>query len=164
MTARISSLPANGALYQYNGGAHGAQITALNTVVSDSSWRVIYNSNSSGFGNDWGDFRFKVKNTLNIDSSEGSVTVNVTRDNHAPTDIVLSNTSIAENSANGTVIGALTTTDRTSHGTASPTQLSALARHSPSVARIWSSMVPSIMKRNRHMPFASAAPTVVGYM
>ena len=62
LTARISSLPANGVLYQYNAGARGAQInTAIGTSLTDSSWRVIYsaNGNSLALGFGLGRFSFQ---------------------------------------------------------------------------------------------------------
>jgi len=56
----IESLPAEGKLYQYDHGVKGAEITAAPTVVSDSSYRVIYEA-SGNYGNGVGDFEFGFK-------------------------------------------------------------------------------------------------------
>jgi hypothetical protein len=56
-TATITSLPSQGSLYQYNGGALGAQITTVPTDVTDPSFKVIYLADG-GTGNGVGGFNF----------------------------------------------------------------------------------------------------------
>ena len=66
----ITSLPANGTLTQYSGGA----INSTGTTVSDGSNRVKYTSASNGNGDDHGNFAFKV-NDGTVDSDAATVTV-----------------------------------------------------------------------------------------
>jgi autotransporter-associated beta strand protein len=84
LTAIISALPAAGKLYQTaDGTTRGAEITSVPTTVSDSSKRVIYISAVNGNGAGHGNFGFKV-NDGTVDSSQATVTVNVTAVSDAP--------------------------------------------------------------------------------
>jgi|WetSurMetagenome_2_1015567.scaffolds.fasta_scaffold01452_7 gliding motility-associated-like protein len=74
-TARITSLPAEGALYQYNSGAHGSQITSVPTTITDADMNVIYVADGAT-GNGVGNFSFIVSDNTG-DSSTGTITVNV---------------------------------------------------------------------------------------
>ena len=75
VTAYITSLPAQGALYQYNGGTRGSQITSVPTAVSDPGMNVIYAATGSS-GNGVGNFNFMVHDD-SWDSPEATITVNV---------------------------------------------------------------------------------------
>ena len=74
-TAIVTSLPAQGTLYQYNAGARGAQITAVPATVTDANRNVIYASSGSA-GNGVGNFNFKINDGTG-DSPEATITVNV---------------------------------------------------------------------------------------
>jgi hypothetical protein len=78
LTYKISTLPANGYLFQTSDGTtRGDTITSDSTIVSDASHRIIYLSAKDGNGDGHGNFGFKV-NDGTIDSDETTVTVNVT--------------------------------------------------------------------------------------
>ena len=74
-TAIITSLPASGALYQYNNGVRGAKITSVPTTLTDASMRVIYAATGS-IGNGMGNFGVKVHDNTG-DSPIITTTVNV---------------------------------------------------------------------------------------
>ena len=74
-TAIVTSLPAQGTLYQYNAGARGAQITAVPATVTDANRNVIYASSGSA-GNGVGNFNFKMNDGTG-DSPEATIKVNV---------------------------------------------------------------------------------------
>jgi gliding motility-associated-like protein len=74
-TAQITSLPAQGQLYQNNSGSAGSQITTVPETLTDPEMKVIYVA-SGGTGNGAGSFKFKVHDDTG-DSPEGEVTVNV---------------------------------------------------------------------------------------
>lgn len=78
ITFQISTLPANGQLYQTSDGTtRGGAISGVPTTVSDSGGRVIYISAKDGNGSGHGNFGFK-SNDGSATSSEATVTVNVT--------------------------------------------------------------------------------------
>jgi hypothetical protein len=58
LTGRILSLPAHGRLFQFAGGAAGAEITVAGSTVSDPQRRVIYEPDTDFTGEDA--FRFSV--------------------------------------------------------------------------------------------------------
>jgi hypothetical protein len=74
-TAIITSLPAQGQLYQYNSGVKGALITAAPTTVTDPGRNVIYVSNGNS-GNNAGNFNFKIHDDTG-DSPDAQITLNV---------------------------------------------------------------------------------------
>jgi len=74
-TATITSLPSEGALYQYNGGVAGAQIVAVPTDVTDASFRLIYSA-SGATGNGVGNFDFEFSDAT-YTSDDVTYTVNV---------------------------------------------------------------------------------------
>ena len=77
LTYKITTLPANGALFQTSDGStRGNTITSVPTTVSDTSHRVIYLSAQDGNGDGHGNFSFKI-NDGTLDSDEAIVTVNV---------------------------------------------------------------------------------------
>jgi len=57
-TATVTSLPAEGTLFQYNEGIPGAQILSVPTDVTDASFRLIYNASGTA-GNGVGNFNFQ---------------------------------------------------------------------------------------------------------
>ena len=74
-TAIITSLPAQGQIYQYNAGVKGALISSVPTTLTDPNRNVIYVANGSS-GNGAGNFNFKINDDTG-DSPEALVTVNV---------------------------------------------------------------------------------------
>ncbi len=74
-TATVTSLPGEGALYQFNAGVPGAQIVAVPTDVTDASFRLIYSA-SGATGNGVGNFDFHFSD-LTYTSADESYTVNV---------------------------------------------------------------------------------------
>lgn len=74
-TAIVTSLPAQGQLYQYNAGARGALISSVPSDVTDANRNVIYAASGST-GNGAGNFNFKIHDDL-VESPEAQITVNV---------------------------------------------------------------------------------------
>jgi hypothetical protein len=74
-TAIITTLPAQGQLYQYNAGIRGPAITTVPSTVTDPERNVIYAAPSSS-GNGIGNFNFRIHDASG-DSPEALVTVNV---------------------------------------------------------------------------------------
>jgi gliding motility-associated-like protein len=74
-TAIITSLPAQGLLYQYNAGIKGNLITSVPATVTDPGRHVIYLA-SGNSGNGAGNFNFKIHDDTG-DSPEALITVNV---------------------------------------------------------------------------------------
>jgi len=84
ITFLISTLPANGTLYQTaDGTTRGSSISSEGSTVTDGSGRVIYISAQDGNGTSHGNFVFKA-NDASVNSSEATVTVNVTGTEDAP--------------------------------------------------------------------------------
>ena len=104
LTYIITSLPANGTLYQTsNGTSRGSAITSLPTTVSDGNHRLIYVSAENGNGNGHGNFSFKV-NDGGLDSDAATVTVNVVAVDDAPTvSNAISDVSTSEDADNTTI-------------------------------------------------------------
>ncbi len=74
-TAIITSLPAQGHLYQYNSGARGALISSAGTTITDADRNVIYLANGD-YGNGAGNFSFRIHDNTG-DSPDAQVTGNV---------------------------------------------------------------------------------------
>ena len=74
-TAIITSLPAQGQLYQYNSGARGALISSVPVTITDAGMNLIYAA-AGNAGNGAGNFNFKIHDSSG-DSPEATVTVNV---------------------------------------------------------------------------------------
>jgi gliding motility-associated-like protein len=74
-TAVITSLPAQGQLYQYDGGARGAPVNSVPANVTDANMNVIYSASGTA-GNGAGNFKFKVTDSGG-ESPEATITVNV---------------------------------------------------------------------------------------
>ena len=95
VTFTITSLPTQGTLYQYAGGSRGAQITAADTVVSDSSARVIFVPVTNTFASTYSKF-FYVDSDGEL-SGSGSATIHIP----APFAPQLTNGSSTWNATNG---------------------------------------------------------------
>lgn len=74
--AIITSLPAQGQLYQYNSGVRGSQISSVPDTINDAEMNLIYAATGSTTGNGVGNFKFLI-NDAGGDSPEGTITVNV---------------------------------------------------------------------------------------
>ncbi len=74
-SAIITSLPAEGQLYQYYGGTRGSLITSVPTNVSDINRNIIYAA-TGNTGNSAGNFNFKISDNGGS-SPEATVTINV---------------------------------------------------------------------------------------
>jgi gliding motility-associated-like protein len=74
-TAIITSLPAQGKLYQYNAGVKGSPITVVPASVADPGMNVIYDA-TGNVGNGAGNFNFKIHDATG-DSPEVLITINV---------------------------------------------------------------------------------------
>ncbi len=77
LIASVTTLPANGELYQYDNGARGGQISAAPTLVTDALRRVIYYVDDDTTGTSRGNFQFLVADTADWESDPATVTVNV---------------------------------------------------------------------------------------
>jgi hypothetical protein len=71
----VTSLPAQGELYQYNAGSRGMRISTVPATVTDASMNLVYAA-TGGSGNSVGNFNYFVIDALG-DSPEGTITVNV---------------------------------------------------------------------------------------
>ena len=74
-SGRITSLPSQGSLYQYNMGIKGSQITSVPTTLSDKDLNLIYLADAEA-GNGVGNFNFIINDETG-DSPESSITINV---------------------------------------------------------------------------------------
>ncbi|MRR23305.1 hypothetical protein EG830_10045, partial [bacterium] len=74
-TAVITTLPAEGSLYQYIGGLPGPPITSVPATVTDSQMNLVYVADGAA-GNGAGSFNFIIRDNTG-DSSPATITVNV---------------------------------------------------------------------------------------
>ncbi|MBN2817946.1 MAG: hypothetical protein JXP36_03205, partial [Bacteroidales bacterium] len=74
-TATVTSLPSEGSLYQYDGGALGTQITTIPTAITDASFKVIYVADGN-FGNGAGNFDFNFSDATGT-SADATYSINV---------------------------------------------------------------------------------------
>lgn len=74
-TAVITSLPARGALFQYDAGTRGSQITSAPATVTDAGRNVIYSASGSA-GTGAGSFKLIISDDTG-DSPEATIKVNV---------------------------------------------------------------------------------------
>ena len=74
LSFRIQSLPTNGVIFQYAGGARGDPISVTNSIVTDQLGRVIFAPTSSSFSNLYDSFSF-LANDGQLDSAASSVTI-----------------------------------------------------------------------------------------
>ncbi len=72
----VVSLPSSGALYQYSAGSRGAPITAPNTIVTDSSGRLVFAPASETTGSPYANFGFMAADAF-YNSGTAKVTVNI---------------------------------------------------------------------------------------
>ena len=73
---RISSLPANGTLYQFNGTGRGEAISSSGTAVADVLGRVLFAPPPDAFGAPYTSFGFLANDGVH-DSDPGAVTVTI---------------------------------------------------------------------------------------
>jgi alpha-tubulin suppressor-like RCC1 family protein len=76
--SRVATLPAQGALYQYAGGARGPQITVPDTLITDAANRVIFAPALNNDGAPYAAFNL-LANDGQADSALGTMTVNIFR-------------------------------------------------------------------------------------
>ena len=76
LSFRITTLPADGILYQFEDGARGAAIVAPNTAVADLLGRVIFRPAPDSLGNSQAGFRF-IANDGEFDSVPGTIMISV---------------------------------------------------------------------------------------
>lgn len=74
-TAIITSLPAEGSLFQYDGGSPGTPITSVPATVTDSQMNLVYVADGAT-GNGAGNFNFLIHDNTG-DSPEATITINV---------------------------------------------------------------------------------------
>ncbi len=74
-SARITTLPSQGSLYQYNAGMIGSQITSVPATITDPDLNLIYLADG-GAGNGVGNFNFIIHDDTG-DSPAGTITINV---------------------------------------------------------------------------------------
>jgi len=74
-SARITSLPSQGSLYQYNAGLRDGQITSVPATLTDKDLNLIYLADGET-GNGVGNFNFIISDETG-DSPEGTITVNI---------------------------------------------------------------------------------------
>jgi hypothetical protein len=74
-TAAVTSLPAEGVLFQYNGGIPGTQIATVPTDLTDPSFNLFYSA-SGGTGNGIGNFDFHFSDGTGTSADE-TYTINV---------------------------------------------------------------------------------------
>ncbi|MGB0423521.1 MAG: MBG domain-containing protein, partial [Flavobacteriales bacterium] len=74
--ATITSLPAEGTLYQYSSEGFGPEITTVPTALTDASHRLFYSADG-GVGNGEGNFEFTISDDTNT-SEAAEYVVNVT--------------------------------------------------------------------------------------
>ncbi len=74
-SARITTLPSQGSLYQYNAGMRGSQITTVPATLTDPDLNLIYSADG-GTGNSVGNFNFIIHDDTG-DSPAGTITINV---------------------------------------------------------------------------------------
>ncbi len=77
LTAAITTLPANGELFQYDNGSRGAAISTVPTDLSDAGGQVIFYINDGTIGTNRGNFEFVVRDTNAWESDPATVTINV---------------------------------------------------------------------------------------
>lgn len=90
-TAIITSLPAEGELYQYNSGSRGDLISTVPITVTDMDMNVIYAAPGST-GSETGNFNYRINDASGY-SPEETITVNVTvatgMENYEPADLII---------------------------------------------------------------------------
>lgn len=75
VTGTVTSIPAQGSLYQVSGGVAGTKITTVPTVVTDPGRQLIYIADG-GTGNGVGNFNFYVTDNTG-DAPPATITINV---------------------------------------------------------------------------------------
>jgi hypothetical protein len=76
LSYHVLSLPVNGSLYQFSGGARGAPISAPNTPVSDPSGQLVFAAVTNGTGNPYANLSFMAGDGF-YNSGSAQVTFNI---------------------------------------------------------------------------------------
>ena len=106
---RIETLPTAGTLTLSGTAVTAGQvITTADVAAGNLVFTPAANANGTGYAR----FTFSVRDSNNAyDPTPNTLTVNVTAINDAPTDLSLSASTVAENAANGTMVGTVTGSD-----------------------------------------------------
>ncbi len=106
---RLESLPANGSLY-HDAACTLAVATGTDYVATGNALTLYFKPAADWNGGTT--FQFSAKDDWGAyDATPGTATITVTPANDAPTDLSLSANTVAENAANGTVVGTVSGTD-----------------------------------------------------
>lgn len=89
----ISTLPANGTLYQYDNGSRGTEIISVPTDLTDSQNRLFYYIPDDTTGVGLGNFEFKLRDDSAVESSASTIQVNIYSAPIAQTDSVINITT-----------------------------------------------------------------------
>ncbi len=106
---RVDSLPANGMLYR-DADCTIAAVTGTDYAATGNAVTLYFKPTADWNGTTT--FQFSAKDDWGAyDATPGTATITVTPVNDTPTDLTLSANTVAENAANGTVVGTVSGTD-----------------------------------------------------
>ncbi len=106
---RITTLPTAGTLTLSGAAVTAGQVVSVADVAAGN---LVFTPASNANGTGYARLTFSVRDSQNLyDATPNTLTVNVTAVNDAPTDLALSASTVAENAANGTVVGTVSGTD-----------------------------------------------------
>ncbi len=106
---RIDTLPAAGSLTLSGVAVRAGQVV---TVADITAGNLVFTPAANANGTGYARVTFSVRDSNSAyDTTPNTLTFNVTAVNDAPTDLSLSANTVAENAANGTVVGRVTGTD-----------------------------------------------------
>ncbi|HHZ99549.1 MAG TPA: hypothetical protein EYN68_08430, partial [Candidatus Marinimicrobia bacterium] len=109
---QITTLPLNGTLYQTaDSTTRGDPITTFPGIVTSANQQVIYAADPHQFGEDHGNFGFRIKTDDGSKSKEAKITVDVISVNDSPLDITLTPNSVEEGLDPESYVGKFTTSD-----------------------------------------------------
>ncbi|MDX6583037.1 MAG: hypothetical protein QOI10_2221, partial [Solirubrobacterales bacterium] len=112
-SVKITTLPSAGALK-----LSATPVTAGDSISAANLTNLTFDPAANGCGASYASFAFQVRDDggtanggVDTDQSPNTITIDVSCVNDAPTNISLTNNSVAENTPQGTDVGDLTTTD-----------------------------------------------------
>jgi VCBS repeat-containing protein len=106
---RIDGLPSAGTLTLSGIAVTSGQVV---TIADITAGNLVFTPTADANGTGYANFIFSVRDSNNAyDAAPNMLTINVTPVNDAPTDLSLSANTVAENAANGTVVGTVSGTD-----------------------------------------------------
>ena len=109
---QVTTLPLNGTLFQTDDGTtRGDAMTSFPTPVTSVNQQVIYASDPHQFGEDYGNFGFRITTDDGSKSREEEITVDVFPVNDPPLDITLTPNSVENGLDSLSYVGMLTTSD-----------------------------------------------------